>query len=70
MNSVISDAKQGAKFLSCNLHDFFLVTPLKTQECISILYKYIPQDIRGQYNLISMLHQDGYIYVKKIVYMD
>ena len=28
INSVISDAKHGAKFMSCDLKDFFLATPM------------------------------------------
>ena len=30
LNSVISDAHKGAKFLSCDIKDFFLATPMET----------------------------------------
>ena len=64
INSVISDAKNGAKFLSCDLKDFFLATPMIKPEYMRILYKYIPQDIRDMYKLDEKVTPDGYIYIK------
>ena len=32
INSVISDAKSGARFMSCDLKDFFLATPMQKPE--------------------------------------
>ena len=63
INSVISDAKDGARFMSCDLKDFFLATPMVNPEYMRILYKYIPHDIRTMYNLDSKLAPDGYIYI-------
>ena len=63
INSVISDAKNGAKSLSCDLKDFFLATPMIKPEYMRILYKYIPQDIKDMYNLDEKVTPDGYIYV-------
>ena len=39
INSVISDSKQGAKFLSCDLKDFFLATPMEKAEYMKVQYK-------------------------------
>ena len=64
LNSVISQASKGVKFLSCDLKDFFLATPMKESEYMKIPYKYFPSDIRHKYNLHSILHTDGYIYCK------
>jgi hypothetical protein len=64
LNSVISDAKQGAQFMSCDLKDFFLATPMEKPEYMKIPWKYIPQDIRDRYNLETMVTADNYIYVK------
>ena len=64
INSVISDVKHGAKFMSCDLKDFFLATPMQQPEYMKILYKYIPQDIREMYNLDTKLASDGHIYIK------
>ena len=64
INSVISDAKHGAKFLSCDLKDFFLASPMEKPEYMRILYKYIPQDIRTMYNLDEKVAPDGHIYIR------
>ena len=42
LNSVISDAKHGAQFLSCDLKDFFLATPMARPEYMKINWKHIP----------------------------
>ena len=63
INSVISDAKDGARFMSCDLNDFSLATPVVKPEYMRILYKYIPQDISTMYNLDSKLAPDGHIYI-------
>ena len=64
LNSVISQAKDGARFLSCDLKDFFLASPMESPEYMKIPYKYFPADIRKRYNLDAILHADGYIYCK------
>ena len=64
INSVISDAKSGARFMSCDQTDFFLATPMQKPKCMRIVYKYIPQHIREKYNLDSKLAADGHIYIK------
>ena len=63
VNSVISDAKDGARFFSCDLKDFFLATPMKTPEYMKIHRRHIPADIFDQYNIASLLHHD-YVYCK------
>ena len=64
INSVISDAKQGARFCSYDLKDFFLATPMTRPEFMKIPWKYIPEDIRRRYQLYDMVAPDGHIYVK------
>jgi hypothetical protein len=64
LNSVISDAHKGAKFMGCDLKDFFLATPMEKAEYMKIQWKYIPLDIREQYGLESLVTEDKYIYVK------
>ena len=63
INSVISDAKHVAQFLSCDLKDFFLATPMARPEYMKIHWEHISEDIRVQYNLQELLIND-YIYVK------
>jgi hypothetical protein len=62
LNSVISDADLGARFMSCDLKDFFLATPMKKPEYMRIRWQHIPDDIKEKYNLYDKVH-NGYIYV-------
>ena len=62
-NSVISDAKNGAKFCSMDLKDMFLHTPMECPEFMRVPFKYFPFDICQRYNLHSIVH-NGYIYIK------
>ena len=64
LNSTISDAHRGARFMSADLKDFFLATTMKEPEYMRIHYKYFPQEIKDQYNLANKVTEDGYIYVK------
>jgi hypothetical protein len=63
INSVISDAKNGAKFMSLDLKDFFLASPMGEAEYMRIPLKYLPEDIMIRYNLSEKIHQN-YIYCK------
>ena len=69
INSVISDAHKGARFMSLDLKDFFLATPMGTSEYMRIPLKYLPQDIIDKYDLLPKLH-NGHIYcrIKKGMY--
>ena len=51
VNSTISHAKEGAKFMSADIKDYFLATPMDKAEYMKVQYKHIPEDIRLQYNL-------------------
>ena len=64
LNSVISDANQGARFMAADLKDFFLNTPMERAEYMKIKYKYFPQSIRIAYNLESLVTDDDWVYVK------
>jgi hypothetical protein len=64
LNSTISDAHKGARFLCADLKDHFLASPMKDPEFMRIKYKYFPATIRLQYNLEQFLAQDGYVYIK------
>ena len=64
VNSVISDAHCGAKFMSMDIKDYFLNTPMDTPEYMKVHYKHIPTDIRLRYNLNSKVTTDNYQYIK------
>ena len=64
LNSVISDAHQGAKFMTCDLKDFFLATPMEENEYMRIHLRHIPQDIRDKYHINSLVHSNNFVYIK------
>ena len=64
LNSVVSDAHRGARFMVADLKDFFLGTRMKDPEYMRINYKYFPEDVRQQYDLANKVASDGYIYVR------
>ena len=67
-NSVISTP--GAKFISADIKNYFLCSPMKTFEYIKIPFRWIPEEIRQQYNLYDLVEPDGYVYceVRKGMY--
>ena len=64
VNSTISDAKQGARFMSADLKDFFLATPMEGNEYMKVPYKHFPQDIRDRYGLDKKVTSSGHIFIK------
>ena len=63
LNSTISDADKGAKFMSADLKDFFLKSIMPEPEYMRIPWNIIPNDIIRRYNLTEKRHGD-YVYVK------
>ena len=51
LNSTISDAKYGARFMSADIKDFFLASPMDRPEYMRVKLKYFSADIRQRYNL-------------------
>ena len=64
INSVISDAGNGARFMSLDLKDYFLATPMERPEYMKVLLKYFPTDIQVKYKLHEKVTPTGYIYIK------
>ena len=64
VNSVISDAPQGAKFMPADIKDYFLATPMARSEYMKVRLKYFPAGIIVQYNLHNLVAPDAYIYIK------
>ena len=62
LNSVLSTLN--AKFMTLDLKDFFLGTPLVDFEYMRIPRHCVPDVIMDLYNLHDMVEPDGYIYVR------
>ena len=64
LNSVISDAHQGARILSANIKDHFLHTLTDTPEYMRVPYSCFPPNIKDYYQLQNIVTSDGYIFIK------
>ena len=64
VNSVVLDARNGTRFLSCDLKENFLASPISRPEYMRILYEYIPTDIRQTYKLDKQVSSGEYLYIK------
>ena len=64
INSVISDSKKGAIFLTLDLKDHFLQSLMKDSEYMRIHGKYFYGDMMIKYDIDSIVHSDGYVYCK------
>ena len=63
INSTILDAHKGARFMSADLSNFFLASPMAQDEFMKVKYKYFPEDIRKFCDLENKKTEDGYIYI-------
>ena len=61
VNSTISDTKKGAHFMSADLKDFFLATPMDGNEYMKVLYKHFPLDIQACYKLNTNVTDSDHI---------
>ena len=61
-NSVIST--KGAKFMTMDISNFYLMTPLSRPEYIRIKLTNIPDEIIREYNLDEKATKDGSIYIE------
>ena len=64
LNSTISDAKRGARFMCLDIKDHFLATPMQHPEYMRVKMKYIPEDIRQRYNIYDIVTKDDWVYIK------
>ena len=61
-NSVVSTP--GARFMTMDLSNFYLMTPLKRPEYVKIKMNDIPEEIRAEYKLHDLATPDGYVYIE------
>ena len=55
VNSVILDAQKVARFMSCNLKDFYLATLMENPEFIKVNLKFFPEEIINKYTLRTLV---------------
>ena len=61
-NSVIST--RGARFMSIDIKNFYLGTPMKRKEYMRLKITDIPNEIIEEYNLKEIAMPDGWVYVE------
>ena len=66
LNSVISDARKGARYLTSDIINYFLNNPMANFQYMRIHLKDIPNEVVVEYSLLSIAAASGYIYVKII----
>ena len=64
IKSTISDAKKGVPFMSADLKDYFLASPMNREEFMRVHLKHFPSDIINRYQLKAKATNDGYIYIR------
>eukprot|EP00804_Cyclotella_cryptica_P028359 CCRYP_016427-RA/>CCRYP_016427-RA protein AED:0.05 eAED:0.03 QI:0/0/0/1/1/1/2/0/1237 len=62
LNSIIST--QGARFMTIDIKDFYLNTPMARPEFMRLKLADIPEDFITLYNLRNLATPDGYVYVR------
>jgi hypothetical protein len=65
LNSVISDAHRGARYLTADLKDFFLQSLMQIFQYMRVHRRYLPQEIIDEYSLTDdYFDSKGYVYVE------
>ena len=65
LNSTISDAKNGARYCTGDLKDFFLVSDMPVYQYMRVHRKYITPEIMEEYGLTAAFFDSkGYIYIE------
>ena len=64
LKSTILDANKGARFMTMDIKDCFLMTslPIGKQEYMQIHSQYFDQHLQKLYNLYRKIDKDGYVY--------
>ena len=61
LNGVISTL--GVRFMSTNLANFYLTTPLERPEFSRIMLSNIPEEVIQEYSLYNKATRDGWVYL-------
>ena len=64
LNSVISDARKGAHYLTADIINYFLNNPMANYQYTRIHMKDIPNKIIVEYSLLPIANSRGYVYVE------
>ena len=61
-NSIVST--KGAKFMSLDISNFYLNTPMKRYEYMRMKLSDIPEDVQEHYKLKEKASKDGFVFVE------
>jgi hypothetical protein len=64
INSTISDAHKGARYLGIDIKTYYLGTPMKYYQYIRVLAKMIPQEVWDDSRYAPHIEAGGFVYLK------
>ena len=64
LNSIISNASKGTRFMTLHIKDFPLQTLIERPEYMRIHSKDFSQDMKNKYHIPSLVAEDGFVYCK------
>ena len=62
-------SKTGARYMTLEIKDFYLNTPMKRSEYMYLRLRDLPKYFIKQYKLTAKTTKDGYVYIKICKYM-
>ena len=64
LNSVIYSSRKGARFMSLDIKNHFLATPMNNPEFMRVKYSHITADIIRRYSIDLLVTEDEWVYIK------
>ena len=64
LNSIISDARKGARYLTSDIINYYLNNPMANYQYMRIHLKDIPNELIVEYSLLPLADSSGYVYVE------
>ena len=64
INSIMSDARRGARFMTLDIKDHFLAIPMNDLEHVWARLKCMPDDTRQKHNIMNVATKDRQVFIK------
>ena len=63
-NSIMFNARKGARFMTLDIKDYFLATPMRDPEHVWVQLKHMPEDIRKRHGMMNIVTKDEWACIK------
>ena len=64
LNRILSDSRKGARFISLDVKDHFLVIPMTDPEHMIVKHKHVPDEIKVRHNIDQLVTNDEQLHIK------